>query len=247
MLNLTFLLVHGAWHGAWCWDPLVEALDRRGSAAVSITLPGHGPEDRPGWDISLGRYAAAVNEAAAKLDGEVHVVGHSMGGAIISAAAEAEPNHYSSLIYVAAFLLRSGERIIGEARKHGNNDMSEAATIDLLRGRSSLKYEHIEKYLYNTCSSDDIKIAATHLVAQSLRPLLGKVRHSPDRWGRLPRHYIHCTQDNAIPLSHQELMVDRLPCTSVAYLDCDHSPFLSQPDILADSLISTKSVARGSR
>ena len=80
---MTFLLIHGAWHGAWCWDRQIEVLKSRGEKAIAITLPGHRLGDRPGWSTSLTAYANAVNAAAAKIDGEIHLVGHSMGGMLI--------------------------------------------------------------------------------------------------------------------------------------------------------------------
>ncbi|MEM8705134.1 MAG: alpha/beta fold hydrolase [Actinomycetota bacterium] len=74
------LLVHGAWHGSWCWDDVARALRDRGHGVLAIDLPGH---DHPGdtrriWN-RIGHYVDAVAAAAAEMDDPV-IVGHSMGG-----------------------------------------------------------------------------------------------------------------------------------------------------------------------
>ena len=75
------VLVHGAWHGPWCWDAVAHWLRSEGHEVVVVTLPGH---DRPGdhrriWN-RLSQYVAAVDEAISTLDQPAMLVGHSMGG-----------------------------------------------------------------------------------------------------------------------------------------------------------------------
>ena len=75
------VLVHGAWHGGWCWDQVAEALRERGHRVDAVTLPGH---DRPGspkriWH-RISQYVAAVDRAVAACSEPPVLVGHSMGG-----------------------------------------------------------------------------------------------------------------------------------------------------------------------
>ncbi len=77
------LLVHGAWHGSWCWDDVGERLREQGHNVVAIDLPGHDrPGDRSRLRHSLGEYLEAVEAAAAKLDHPI-LVGHSMGSYLV--------------------------------------------------------------------------------------------------------------------------------------------------------------------
>ncbi|MFH1035272.1 MAG: alpha/beta hydrolase [Pseudomonadota bacterium] len=74
------LLLHGAWHGPWCWQGLLEPLARAGFGLNLLELPGHGQEpwDLP-WLTSLADYAGLARRAAGSL-GQPVLVGHSMGG-----------------------------------------------------------------------------------------------------------------------------------------------------------------------
>ncbi len=92
------VLVHGAWHGAWCWDGVVAQLDQLGVQSVAVELPFTGFAD----DV-----AAARSEIDAAEPGAV-VVGHSYGGVVITQAA-AGASHVRHLVYVAAFMTDIGE------------------------------------------------------------------------------------------------------------------------------------------
>src|SRR4029077_15910029 len=73
----TFALVHGAWHGGWCWDRLIPALEARGHHAVAVDLP---TED---WSAGCAEYAAIALDALRGADEDVVVVGHSLAGLTI--------------------------------------------------------------------------------------------------------------------------------------------------------------------
>src|SRR4051812_10083224 len=104
------VLVHGAWHGAWCWAALQTELDRRGIASLAIDLPGHGASTEPFTDL-LGD-AAALSALLATRDERIVLVGHSYGGAVISQAA-VEDAGITHLVYLAAFVPDVGENVIG--------------------------------------------------------------------------------------------------------------------------------------
>lgn len=74
------LLIHGAWHGPWCWDGLAGPLAARGYGVNRLCLPGHGDEP---WELpsltSLADYADLARRAAAGL-GRPVLIGHSLGG-----------------------------------------------------------------------------------------------------------------------------------------------------------------------
>ena len=84
------VLVHGAWHGAWCWEPAIAALAAAGVTALAIDLPGHG--DDPGPLGDLHGDAAHVSSALDALDGPVVLAGHAYGGAVITEAAAIRPS-----------------------------------------------------------------------------------------------------------------------------------------------------------
>ncbi|HBU76315.1 MAG TPA: hypothetical protein DEB38_08600 [Acidimicrobiaceae bacterium] len=99
------LLVHGAWHGAWCWAPLQRALDQLGIPSHAIDLPGHGISPLPLGDLHGD--AAAVVGALEALPPDTLLLGHSYGGAVISQAA-AHSDRIGHLMFLAAFALEAG-------------------------------------------------------------------------------------------------------------------------------------------
>ncbi|HEV2309230.1 MAG TPA: alpha/beta fold hydrolase, partial [Acidimicrobiia bacterium] len=101
----TVVLVHGAWHGAWCWDYVVERLRANHVEALAIDLPGHGTSTEPLGDLSVD--AAALRSVLDDLEDAV-VCGHSYGGAVISEGAADHPA-VRHLVYLAAIVLDVGE------------------------------------------------------------------------------------------------------------------------------------------
>ena len=101
----TIVLVHGAWHGAWCWERLTPLLDDAGVTSIAVDLPGHGNDRGPFTDLHGD--ADRVRETLDDVDGDVVLVGHSYGGCVITdAGAHPDVRH---LVYVAAFPLDADE------------------------------------------------------------------------------------------------------------------------------------------
>jgi pimeloyl-ACP methyl ester carboxylesterase len=108
----TFVLVHGAWLGAWCWDRVAAELKSAGHAVSAPELPGHGQDKSPVSGISLDSYVDAVTSEISNARGRIVLVAHSMAGIVISQVAERMPERISSLIYASAYLLEDGQNIV---------------------------------------------------------------------------------------------------------------------------------------
>jgi pimeloyl-ACP methyl ester carboxylesterase len=98
-----FILVHGSWHGAWCWAEVLPLLNKAGHEVVAVELPGHGQDKTPSGDITLHHYVDRVAEALEQLKPAV-LVGHSMGGIVISQLAEKMWQEVKQLIFLSAFM-----------------------------------------------------------------------------------------------------------------------------------------------
>src|SRR3954454_25062964 len=98
----TFWLVHGAWHGGWCWERLAPELEARGAQVVAPDLPC---ED---VDAGVSVYADVVDKALGEAD-DVVLVGHSLGGLTIPLVAARRP--VRRLVYLCAFVPTPGEPI----------------------------------------------------------------------------------------------------------------------------------------
>src|SRR3954469_23230457 len=107
------VLVHGAWHGAWCWAALQTELDSRGIPSLAIDLPGHGASPAPLGDLSTD--AAAVSATLATITRPVVLVGHSYGGAVIGETFAPHANVFHQL-FLCAYVLDVDESVIGLTR-----------------------------------------------------------------------------------------------------------------------------------
>jgi pimeloyl-ACP methyl ester carboxylesterase len=231
-----FVLVHGAWHGAWCWDGVAGDLRAAGYVVEAIDLPGHGDDKTPHEEVTLDSYAQRI--AAALGDGgePAILVGHSMGGIAVTQAAELRPERIAKLVYVTAFLPKNGESLQYLAALPEN-------PVDIVVPRCEIAPPDViipepvaREAFYHRCSDEDTKLAVSRLNPQPLPPLATPVSITAERAGRLERHYVACTDDKAIPIALQRRMIDESPCATVVEIDTDHSPFLSARTQLVDAL-----------
>jgi pimeloyl-ACP methyl ester carboxylesterase len=234
----TIVLVHGAFHGAWCFGKLIGELGQRGQPALAMDLPGGGEDQTPVADVSVAGNATAIARVVEVENAPVVLLGHSLGGVSISAAAELAPERIALLVYLAAFLPRDGDSVASiSASPASRKDSGPPA---MARASDSLSFsarpERAREVFYSKCSDDDVAFAIPRL-----RPQAYSIQRTPlllttERFGRVPRVYIECLEDNAISLGLQRDMVAKSPCREVISLPTDHSPFFSAPGLLADVL-----------
>ena len=219
MTQPHLVLVHGAFHGSWCWDRLSPELSRLGIAHEAIELPF----------TSRGEDVAAVRRAIDDIDGSVTVLGHSFGGAVISAATVDGGNPYggvTSLIFLTAFMAAPGQAV----------DFSGApglAAIEIGDVTASIDAAAARSCFYNRCSTEDADWATARL-----RPMPTSVLTAPPplvpAWHVLPSTYIKCGDDRILSLTAEGQMAENADRTMT--IDSDHSPFLSCPALLAEVL-----------
>ena len=234
----TFVLIHGAWHGAWCWDRVAPLLEKAGHRAVAIDLPGHGQDRTPIAQVTLQTYAGRVCDVLSAQEEPVVLVGHSMGGLAITQAAEQAPAKVRTLVYLTAFLLRDGQSLLDVAA----GDTEALVLPNLVQsadGSSAVVREDaLKDVFYASCPDEDVARAKSLLVPQAAAPFATPVHTTPENWGRIPRVYIECLRDRAISPAVQKQMHTASPCRRVISMDTDHSPFFSAPEELAQHLAS---------
>ncbi len=233
---MHFALIHGAWHGKWCWEHLEAELRARHLGVTSFDLPGHGGDTTPREQVNLAAYVDRVVHWVRELDRPVELVGHSMGGAVITQVAEQIPANLSGLTYLCAFLPRNGESLSQLAQEdrasalHGN--LGAGPEPDTL----VVAADAAREIFYHDCRNDEADAAIAQLVPQPMAPLSEPVITTDAGFGSVPRSYVLCTQDRAITAAMQRRMLERLPCSPVVELTLGHSPFLANPAALAEAL-----------
>jgi pimeloyl-ACP methyl ester carboxylesterase len=229
------VLVHGAWHGAWCWTALQSELDRRGIPSLAIDLPGHGASIAPYGDL-LGD-AAAVSALLAKQPRPVVLVGHSYGGAVISQAS-AEAGTVIHLVYLAAYVPDVGENVISMSSTMPEAPSALAGAITIDGDFSTIDPSAAWGAFYAHC---DPMAATAHIARLDRQPYATFVQDATHAsWRSTPSTYVVCTDDAAVHPSHQRVMAAR--CTSIESLATDHSPFASMPVETAEIIAR---IARG--
>jgi pimeloyl-ACP methyl ester carboxylesterase len=232
----AFVLIHGAWSGAWCWDRLTPLLRAKGHEAIALDLPGHGTNRISPELVSFDDYVASVVQVMRGLQGEPILVGHSMGGFTISAVAELMPERVTGLVYLCALLPKDGDSPAQMTRDDPEANLSRCATFDPERMCSTFREEKAAEILFGMCAPDEAASAAAKLARQPVRPVLAPVHLTAQRFGEVPKYYIETLQDRSVSLTLQRRMQQSWPCRRVFALDTDHSPFLSAPDDLASIL-----------
>ena len=234
----TFVLVHGAWHGGWCWYKVAARLRQKGHTVLVPDLPGHGRDQTPINAVSMQSYAQRVADVIRTANEPVILVGHSMGGFVISAAAEQQPQTVAKLVYVAAFLLEDGQTF-GDAASRDAGSTASGWLVPSADGASvTVAVSQLKDLFYGECSDEDVALAELSLGPESSAVLGARIHVTAEQWGRIPRVYIECTNDRAVSIGSQRAMVERLPCEKVITMRTDHSPFLSAPEALAAHLMS---------
>ena len=232
----TYLLIHGAWHGGWCWRKLTPLLEAKGHTALAPDLPGHGNDPTPGATVTLANYADRICGIATAQTEPVILVGHSMGGIAITQAAENCPKNIAALVYLCAFLPRNGDSLLSWAMQDQESMVNPSTTFLLEDGTVGFKPEYAREAFYGDCTDEDVAFAKSRLVAQPGAPFGTPVNMTAENRGQIPRYYIECERDRAITLKLQREMQKHSPCRRTFSIDTAHSPFFSTPDQLADIL-----------
>lgn len=232
---MRFVLVHGGFHGAWCWEKLIPELTKRGHEAVALDCPGHGK--RAAEDATLAGYRDAVAQAIRP--GDV-VVGHSMGGFTTTAAVDAAIDKVSHVVYLAAGLPIEGEAMTTAGAGRTSQRQSTVEMVDEGRKMAMVSKQAATDFFFHDCSPEMIDWAWERLTPQPMQPMIEPI--SVPRFWQVspPRSLILCRQDRATGAgdagnvrTSQRLGVEPL------WLDTSHSPFLSQPALCAETILAS--------
>jgi pimeloyl-ACP methyl ester carboxylesterase len=278
-VKLPFVLVHGGWWGAWSFERLIPLLMSRGHVALARDLPGHGlnarfpssymrrpmeqasfeSERSPNAQFTRDEYVDAILGAidcvSAFGNGQVVLVGHSMSGALISMVAERCPERIAKLVYLSAFMPRTGTAIVDYIHAPEN----EGQLIPLLftgdpAATGALRIDHHADDLASRETGrrafcGDMSEGDYHALVnlttpdEAAAPMATPVRTTVERWGSVERHYIMCLQDYAIRPAMQRRFVEEADAfvpqrpTVVHSLDASHGAVVSQPGALAELLV----------
>lgn len=239
-----FVLIHGSWHGGWCFDEVTRRLEAAGHRVTAPTLPGMGGDEAELRAVTLQGWADfAVAQCLimkAELGGApVVLAGHSRGGLVVSQAAETDPAAMDALVYICAMMLPNGmSRAQFKALEDPTPDF-DGLISPVHSGAGTVIDPARAGPVFAQLSPPEL-VAETlpRLLAEPHGPRSTPLHLTPERWGSLPRTYVETLHDRTIPITSQRRMQKLSPGARVVTLEADHSPYLSAPDELTAALIA---------
>jgi pimeloyl-ACP methyl ester carboxylesterase len=218
-MPVGMVLVHGAFHGPWCWDKVREGLESKG---FDVATP----------DLYTGPYPAHPGVVQAEVDrlgrsGPVVVCGHSFGGYAISSL---DPASVAHLVYLAAFLVDRDEWF-------GDIPVG-PQFFDMVThhdgGTMTVKLDRARELFYADCDDADSEWAIGNLGPHSMEGSSGTAERPA--WREVPTTYVCCEQDNTLTQAYMNAAIARVG--SGVHFPTSHSPMLSRPDLVVDLLTS---------
>jgi pimeloyl-ACP methyl ester carboxylesterase len=234
-----FVLVHGAFGGAWCWDDVRPLLEAAGHTVETLDLPGSGDDQTPVAGATLESYAGRVCEVLGSRPEQAVLVGHSMGGVVVTQAAGQCPDNIASLVFVCAFMPANGQSLLDLAgQPEGADDQIQANIV--IEGDppvAVLPDDAAAAAIYNCCTPEQTAHGVAHNRPQPVAPFATPVAIDDDALAKIPRSYVITTKDQSIPPALQRRMISEHPCRRVVELETDHAPYLSATDELVAALL----------
>ncbi len=224
----AFILIHGAWHGAWCWQQIIPLLEQQGHKVIAPDLAGHGEDKTPALEITFDSYLESLEGYLKQASKPLVLVGHSFSGMIISSLAERYPDKVKKLIYIAGYLPQDGQSMFDVAALQAPTRYVRMMRADVKNNILSFPAYAMKGFAYHQCDDALFKNIQPLFCDEPYAPLITPVSLSEQRFGQIPRVYIECTQDKAILIDTQRAMLNKVQC-EVYSLPTDHSPFYSDP------------------
>ena len=234
----TIVLVHGAWHGAWCWYKVIPPLEKAGRRVIAPDLPSLGKDRTPLASITLDTWVDTICRILDCEEEPVLLVGHSRGGIVISQVAERRPDKIRKLVYLTAFLLPAGQTLLDMAGQIADS----VVTRNLVTAPDQVSFtvhpDALREAFYADSPDEDFALAQACLLPEPIAPCATPLEVTGGNFGRVTRVYIECLRDRAITPEAQKKMYTALPCRKVISMNTDHSPFFSRPAELVSHLLA---------
>jgi len=236
-MKSTFVLVHGAFASQNAWQFIKIMLEQDGHTVVTLDLPGHGDDATPAAQATFDSYVAAVGKLVQAQPGKVVLVGHSMGGMVISAVAEQMPDKLDKLVYLCAYLPKNGDDLQTLGTTDGGSLIGRNLKLAADYSTASLPDDVAVQVFAGDCSDEIKNLVVAQNRPEPLSPFQAKASLSADKFGRVPKYYIETLNDQGVGTSLQKKMIaDNGTVKKVYTIATGHTPYWAKPAELAKLL-----------
>lgn len=232
----TFVLVHGAWYGGWCWDKVAQHLRAQGHTVTTPTCPGLGEQAHMlSKDISLSSFITTVtNHIAFQDHKDVILVGSGFGGVVISGVADQLPFLLKKLVYVDAMVLDSGMSVFeGQPPAVTKKRLEQVAA----QGRGlAIPVPPVNGDTYRGADGKTLAWLAPRLTPQPVGTYQEKLVLSKPLGNGVPRVYVDCTASPFEPLVEVKKKLRRQGGWEWVEMASHHDPMITEPRMLSEFL-----------
>lgn len=225
----TYVLVHGAFAGKYAWQLVQPQLEKAGYKVVTFDLPGHGDDATPAAQATFESYVKAVVDRVNAEPGKVVLVGHSMGGMVISQVAEQIPDKLEKLVYLSAYLPQNGQSLQQISGTDSGSLIGPNLQLAADYSTASLPADVAVQVFAGDCPEEIKQLVRARNQAEPLAPFQAKVTLTPANFGRVPKYYIESLHDQGVSTVLQQKMVAATPVAKVYTLESGHSPYFAKP------------------
>lgn len=238
----TFILVHGSWHSSWNWHKVVPILEDKRHKVFAIDLPGMGRDKTPIKEVTLQSTVDTICKLIDSIEGKVILVGHSKNGIMISQTAEYRHEKIEKLIYLAAYIVPNAKTQAEYSSQDLNGVLKPYVTRFPDTNSHTLQPEIYKEGLYHDCHDDIYQMARMILSHESAVTGITPLQLTNEKYGKVPKYYIECTEDKAVTPFIQQKMYSESQCEKVYQMNTSHSPFFSKPKELCDIFLDIASL-----
>ncbi|UFH57247.1 alpha/beta fold hydrolase [Spirosoma sp. KNUC1025] len=233
----TFVFVHGTFADDYAWHLVKPKLERAGYQVVAFNLPAHGTDQTPAEQANFDVYVNTVAERINAISGKVVLLGHSMGGMVVTQVAEKIPAKIEKLVYLCAFLPKNGENLYELA----SSDTESLIGPNLHPEQNGLVASlppNILVQVFAVDASEEIQKVVAKTRPEPLAVFQATAKLTEENFGKIPKYYIKTLKDQGVGPALQQRMIDGYPgkIAKVFTMNTSHSPYWAKPDELVSIL-----------
>ena len=230
-----FVLIHGAWHGGWCWEGVIQELEKAGYTAEAPTMPGHNPDDDRS-QIKFNDYIDKICDVLNRQSRPVVLVGHSSGGYMLQAAAPRAADKIARLIFLNAFILPEGKSQFDLVPPEASEAMTAAA-----QASPDNCVPVIEDFVRNMLMAGEPAEKQDTLIKQ-LVPQPYALFTTPVDTGTFdqlttPKSVVFCKGDVSLPPGAYLGMAQGLGEYNLIEVEGSHEAFFTNPGVVAGGFL----------
>ena len=223
----TIVFCHGIWADGSCFSKVIPALQSEGHEVIAVQY---------GLD-SFDEDVATVKRTLNRVGSPVLLVGHSYGGATITASGT--DDRVVGLVYIAAVAPAAGETVQEQLDKYPSDIFSRVEVAD---GRAWMLPSGTEFFAGDLSEADQKLVWATHYAP--VYDLFNQQKITRTSWDSKPSWYILCTQDHTVHPDLQRWVSKRMGAT-VIEVESSHVPMLSKPEVVIEVIRKAAAAVQG--